>query len=305
QSSVIMKLQAIILFVVAVAYSNASISDIANLVPDGPPGSRLAQAKNGLQTVGMIVGEARAMWERNTVKDIVKTKQLPYHTGLAASYGNLTTADIKAMDKELQIMIAGTNEKMRQLREKNGDRNITFDEYVNVMRKNVLLVTDDTEDVVRGSFKGFGKVRIMQNSINADIVNAVIDWFVNKLVIDKDVLAATKIDIVDFANIVGLTGAAIDSLESILMKNVYVERSVVDVGVLRYPDLKHPFFKLFRIQLFAYKKSSRILFVQKDESGIRGQYESKVFRPNDTVMKRLSKAVEERAMKMAQDMFEA
>ncbi|GAB1602306.1 uncharacterized protein LOC115232471 [Argonauta hians] len=299
-----MKVQAILVFLFVVAYTNAKVSEIVSMIPDGPPGSRLAKAKTGLETAGMVIGEAREMWARSSTEDIVKTKQIPYHCTLAASYGNLTTAEIKAMDEELQIMIAGTNKLMGKLRDENKDANISFVEYVNIMKKNVFLVSDDTEDVVRSSYKGFGKIRLAQNSINAEIVKEVAKWFANELIQDEDILAATRIDIVDMGNIVGLTGATVDSLESLLVKRDYAERSVVDVGILRYPDTKHPYFKLFRIQLFAYRKSARILFVQKDESGIRGQYESKIFRPNETVMEKLRTEVKEKAMRMAQGMFE-
>lgn len=65
--------------------------------------SGLAKAKTGLQTAGMIITEARAMWSRNSAEDIVKTHQIPYHCTLAASYSNLTSAVIKAMDDELQV----------------------------------------------------------------------------------------------------------------------------------------------------------------------------------------------------------
>ncbi|XP_029658213.1 uncharacterized protein LOC115232471 [Octopus sinensis] len=298
-----MKVQAIILFFFAIAYCYASVSDMVSMIPDGPAGSRLAKAKTGLQTAGMIIGEARAMWSRNTAEDIVKTKQIPYHCTLAASYSNLTSEVIRAMDQELQIMIAGTNKLMKKMRDNNKDGNITFNEYVATMTQNQFVTSDDTEDVVRSSSKSFGQFRLATNSIDQEIVDAVALWFANDLIKDADILAATRIDIVDFANIVGLTGATVDSLESLIVKNDYAERSVVDVGVIRYPDADHPYFKLFRIQLFAYRKSNRVLFVQKDASGIRGLYQSKVFRPNPTILGKLRADVRERAMKAAQDMF--
>ena len=61
---------------------------------------------------------------------------------------------------------------------------------------------------------------------------------------DADVLAATKIDIEDYGNIVAATDAAIENFETIFLKQQEVQRSIVDVGVIRYPDLDNPFFKV-------------------------------------------------------------
>ena len=74
-------------------------------------------------------------------------------------------------------------------------------------------------------------------------VNEVETWFLN-LIDDADVLASTKINILDYANIVGCTDAAIEDLKTFIMRTDEVERSILEVGVLRYPDLDNPFFKV-------------------------------------------------------------
>ncbi len=74
-----------------------------------------------------------------------------------------------------------------------------------------------------------------------------------------------KIDIKVLADIVATTGAAIDSFETFFAKNEHHEKTVVDIGVLRYPDIdqlrfisilpvllgiiffSRPFFKVYRI----------------------------------------------------------
>lgn len=61
---------------------------------------------------------------------------------------------------------------------------------------------------------------------------------------DPDVLNSTKIDINVLANIVAQTGAAVDSFESFFAKEEHQEQTLVDIGVLRFPDIDHPYFKV-------------------------------------------------------------
>ncbi|XP_014778870.1 uncharacterized protein LOC106875294 [Octopus bimaculoides] len=278
--------------------STVAISPVAG-------GISAAAVEAGIETADMVVKQAREMWVHSRTSEIMKTDHIPYHCSLAASFSNLTSETVKAMDEELQIIIAATNRVLAKARKDNRGRNMTFDDYVYLMKQNVALRSDNGEDVIRSRYKGYNQIRFAQNSVDEEIVNEIIEWFKNEVVVDPDVLAATKIDIVDFGNFVAATGAALDSLAALFVKRDYAERSVVDLGIIRYPDLDHPYFKLFRIQLFAYRKNARILVVQRDESGIKGQFESKIFRPNKTVLNRMQDSVRQKAMKEAQEAFQS
>lgn len=61
---------------------------------------------------------------------------------------------------------------------------------------------------------------------------------------DPDVLNSTKIDINVLAKIVAQTGATVDSFESFFAKEEHHEQTLVDIGVLRFPDIDHPYFKV-------------------------------------------------------------
>ena len=76
----------------------------------------------------------------------------------------------------------------------------------------------------------------------------MLTWFTN-LINDTDVLKDTKIDIEDLANIVAASGAAVTDFKTLFYAKEYIERSIVDVGILRYPDPVNPFFKV-RISIF-------------------------------------------------------
>jgi hypothetical protein len=46
------------------------------------------------------------------------------------------------------------------------------------------------------------------------------------------------------ANIVAQTGAIIDSLQTAWSKDEAHEQTLLDIGVLRFPDPQHPYFKV-------------------------------------------------------------
>ena len=104
-------------------------------------------------------------------------------------------------------------------------------------------------------------------------------------------------------DIVACTGATVDSFESFFGKHEYHERTVVDIGVLRFPDLDHPYVKLYRIQLKAWSDCSRVLFVQDDKNGITGEYNCERFKPRESVMSGLREETREKAIEEAEDLF--
>ncbi|CAE1295985.1 unnamed protein product [Acanthosepion pharaonis] len=192
---------------------------------------------------------------------------------------------------------------MLKINAENPGSEPSFEEYVSVMLQNVLLEPSDEASVFRNEYKQFGSFGLAGKGTDEKIIKAVEEWFEN-LVQDTDVLAATKINIEDYGNIVAATDAAIENFETIFLKQEEVQRGIVDVGVLRYPDLDNPFFKLFRIKLAAYRRSFRVLMVQKDESGIKGSYEAMKFVPRKSIMDELRSEIIEKAAREAEKMFD-
>lgn len=64
------------------------------------------------------------------------------------------------------------------------------------------------------------------------------------LIRDEDVLAETTIYAEVLGKVVAQAGAAIHDFESASTSDEYQEKTVLDVGVLRFPDLKQPYFKV-------------------------------------------------------------
>ena len=61
---------------------------------------------------------------------------------------------------------------------------------------------------------------------------------------DEDVMKATAIDIQALAKIVAQCGVAIESFSEFFYKSKFCQRTMLDIGVLRYPDLQQPYIKV-------------------------------------------------------------
>ena len=71
----------------------------------------------------------------------------------------------------------------------------------------------------------------------------MLTWFTN-LIDDPDVLNSTQIDSKVMADIVAQTGATITSFEDFFFKQEEHSKDIVDIGVLRYPDIDRPYFQV-------------------------------------------------------------
>ena len=69
-------------------------------------------------------------------------------------------------------------------------------------------------------------------------------WFKETLINDPDVIADTKIDLGVFTAIFAATGATVSSFLSFFTKTEVHERTIIEVGILRFPDLDNPHFKV-------------------------------------------------------------
>ncbi|KAJ3559794.1 hypothetical protein NP233_g11175 [Leucocoprinus birnbaumii] len=235
----------------------------------------------------------------------VQKPQLKDHlcVSLAPSYGKLDKESVKQMDGHLKVMIAGT---MRSFQKKRADlnRELTWEEVMSVMMQNSVLEAADGKVDRSDTFTKPSKIKAFKFDGSADdtVVKEVQTWF-TKLIGDPDILKATKIDIKVLAEIVAQTGATVDSFEAFFYKNEHHEKGLIDIGVLRFPDIDNPYFKVYRIQLRAWSACARYLFVQEDQSGITGEFNARNFRPRESVLSKIKKEIMEQGVEEAEALF--
>ncbi|KAF5632674.1 hypothetical protein F52700_6210 [Fusarium sp. NRRL 52700] len=221
------------------------------------------------------------------------------HCSLAPSFGTLNGDTIKKLDDEMKIMIVGLTKALAKLPANQR----SWDTIVSLCAQNPLLAPLDegvsrSDSLIKNSSGDFKT----DGSPDSGIVKEVNAWF-KKLISDEDVINSTKIDIDVLGRIVAQSGATIDSFEAFFAKTEEHEKTLVNIGVLRYPDMDNPFFKIYRIQLTAWSKSERVLFHQEDQNGIQGLFNMRRYKPRGSVIDNLRQEVKQKACQDAEDLL--
>ncbi|KAJ7336331.1 hypothetical protein DFH08DRAFT_706404 [Mycena albidolilacea] len=239
------------------------------------------------------------------VKDNKKEDYL--HIGLAPAYGTLTSESMKIMDDHLKIMISGTLRLLEKKR-KQLSGPLSWDDLLSILMQNPLIEPDDTitgskvdraDKLIKPATVNFFKI---SGAPDPSIVREVETWFTN-FIGDQDILDSTMIDIKVMAEIVAQTGATVDSVAALIHKIEHHEKTLVDIGVLRFPDPDHPYFKVYRIRLTAWSVSARYLAWQEDSNGITGELNVRNFRPRTSVLDEMKEDVKDKAVEEAEDIF--
>ncbi|OBZ69931.1 hypothetical protein A0H81_10532 [Grifola frondosa] len=216
-----------------------------------------------------------------TVKTIEQTDcdnvEYTLTTNLAPSFGELSVESVKKLDSSRQtVMIAGVNRTLALI--PPAER--SFDRVIKTCLQCPLLEDEQDHVVERKSHFYMDNIDFfnMNNTEKGRIAESVHTWFM-ELIEDDDVvsvvqslmlvaltlklvccyllqLKSTKINIATFSTIVATMGAAVKHFRNVFGGHENCEKTIVDIGVLRYPDLKHPYFKVYRIQLTAWRDAT-------------------------------------------------
>lgn len=102
---------------------------------------------------------------------------------------------------------------------------------------------------------------------------ALKEWFETKLVQgDTDYLDITRIDMETMGALMSGRSAPVKSVKSVFTSKTYKELKVVEVGILWYPHEETPRMKLFRVEMFAWRRVKRTLFHTKVRNAVRGVF---------------------------------
>ncbi|CAN0032286.1 unnamed protein product [Ectocarpus fasciculatus] len=246
-----------------------------------------------------------ANFDFSKLKDSTSTSDESLNIALAPSFGTLNSESVKLMDDKLkakpiwrQVIIAGTVRALGKLTDKS------WETVVATLAQNPLLepfgeTTHRADQYIREGTNWFK----FDGGADAPIVRGVQTWFHN-LIADEDVLNSTGIDINILADIVASTGARVVSAESVVFKQEQREHNVLEIGVLRFPDIEHPFIKVYRIKLTAWSDCTRVAIVQTDKNGITGTFTSRKYKPRDSIIADLKQDVRAKAVSEAESMFD-
>ncbi|KAI0768292.1 hypothetical protein BD413DRAFT_614614 [Trametes elegans] len=245
-------------------------------------------------------------FSRMNVRD--SSRQDHLHFDLAPAFGSLTADSLKRMDRELKLMITSTMDALKEKRQRTYG-SLDWDDIMAAMNGNRMIEpfgwSANKRDKLIKEGTNFFK---FDGSPDSAVVHEVNSWFVN-FINDGEVLDSTRIDINVMGKIVAQTGATVTGVDTLFYKKEEHSKTIVDIGVLRFPDVDRPYFKacstptVFRIKLVAWSSSERVLFVQDDKNGIFGEYNMQRFRPRQSVMRGLSDDVLDAAAREAEELL--
>ncbi|OBZ69940.1 hypothetical protein A0H81_10521 [Grifola frondosa] len=227
-----------------------------------------------VETIADIVKDFKMKAEQRATCDCEKYFLM---TKLAPSFGTLDAASIKNIDEEVKIMLATMHMALAKtpLHERSADKMVEI--CVNnlplfEMEMDPALYVDRTAYITKPmEFFNFAKHK------NMSVINETYAWFTSA-VLDADIINSTQIDIGVFSEIMVTMGAVMQCFQHDVKKNEILEKKIVDIGVLRYPDIENPYLKVYRIRLTAWCDTTHVL-VGRPPNGITGTCNMRCFSP--------------------------
>ena len=135
------------------------------------------------------------------------------------------------------------------------------------------------------------------------------EQWIKNLIRDEDVLKDLNFSPTAFAEIVAQTGFTMCNRDNSFYrfsKSKRPRRDVLNIGVLRFPDLEHPYFKVYRVKLTAWSSCfSWFFFVDDPEeyNGLAGAYHCRKFRPRERYLRSLGPATMRAAVNMLDELM--
>jgi hypothetical protein len=138
---------------------------------------------------------------------------------------------------------------------------------------------------------------------DSQICNEVVRW-IRETIQDPELLNVIGEEtMIKIGNMFASSGAAVDSFCHFFGNNENEKFTLLDVGILRTPDITKPHIQLFRIKIYVKRRDSRVLFVQNDTSIICLEANTQDYVPREFVMENIKTAVLEKAVKEMDKLF--
>ncbi|KAJ4490559.1 hypothetical protein J3R30DRAFT_3694234 [Lentinula aciculospora] len=241
---------------------------------------------------------------RNSTDQITVSSDEPIvHENLAPSFGDINRAgeSIKELDDKMKLMIVVTMRKLIELKKQN---TLSWENIQGCFNQNTSLVADSSPQEIVKEFVSNSEADFKFNgSPDPQLVQKVKTWWEGEACPDPDIRNDSKLDIDSLAKIVAWSGATITDFWNFWSKHEHHERTLLEVGVMRYPTIAKPYFKLYKIRLHAWSDSTRTVWHQEDKNGIKSTVISQTFRPNDEVLSQVKEDITKKTANKIDDLF--
>jgi len=225
------------------------------------------------------------------------------HESLAPSFGSLANAaqSVKDLDEKMKLMIAVSMKELLKYKDQGA---LSWENIQGCFNTNTTLESmGDPEEITKDYVSDTDHDFKFDGSPDPSLVQKVMNWWDSEACPDPDIRNDSKLDVDSLAKIVAWTGATVTNFLEVFGKHERHERRLLEVGVMRFPSIADPHFKIYRIKLFAWSDCRRILWHQEDKNGIQSVVTSQKFKPNKKVLEKVSDEATKKAAHEVDDMF--
>lgn len=226
---------------------------------------------------------------------------------LAPSFGKLTSESAKMIDDRLKVIAAGALKTIEKM--KPEDR--TWSNVQGALRQCGVLEPMEAETLGPGDIfyhpgESDSKLAVFQvdGSPDQEVMQQINAWFHDLVCNDQDIVDSTNVDIGSLSRIVASSGATIRGFDTFFLANEEHSKTVLEIGVLRYPDMDHPYLKLYRLKVTAQSKCWRVLFVEHNRNSLVGEFTMQRFKLRESVWAELKEPTIKKAVEEFDSLFD-
>lgn len=231
------------------------------------------------------------IWEM--CKSAPTAKDTPFsnvfiHTHVAKEFDSVNLSEwVQALDEEMSVACCMAVRDLKLWMKKHGADYLTWDRVVGIFNNCDYIIKDEESSKRINDVKTFDEISVFNfQGINVARKRQILTWFKDlfnkhgeQSVVDNSVIVQEG-TLDRLADIASECGAAISDPTTLFAATEQKSDKVMEIGVIRFPKKGDAKIKLFRLVIFAFFKSSRILFGQRDQAGFEVEYDSVEFRAN-------------------------
>lgn len=106
-----------------------------------------------------------------------------------------------------------------------------------------------------------------------------------------DIWDNMQINAEELCNIFGQTGVAVKDFESLFAAQHKVARVAIDIGIVRFPRIEDPFFRVHRFRVIVFKCKKRIICFHSANAGIFCRFQSRKYAMTEAWMDNFKPAI--------------
>ena len=194
---------------------------------------------------------------------------------------------VKELDDEMAVACYTAVSDLKRWKEEHGEAFLTWERVESIFNNCKDLVKDEKSSKRIHDTKTYDETNAFKfdGSPDSSRMREIITWLKDLFnrngeqdVIDNSLIFREG-SLDHLAAVASETGARIKDFASFFEATEKKRTKAMEIGVIRFPRKGDAKIKLYKLVVYAFFKSKRILFVQEDSSGVEVEYDSVEFKP--------------------------